>query len=206
MNFRYPVFLDISGKKCLVVGDGDEMAAKANALSEAGADVVRVQARDFKPEDLAGCFLVVTNQADNAEAFRVAEQRGVLCNAVDDPEHCRFIFGSVHRQGDLTIATSTNGVAPAVSVRVKEQLHREFGPEYGVFLEVLKAVRGEIAERIGDFDARRELWYQIVDSEVLALLRAGKREAAQQVVRALIDEAALSSTSRSGISRRSDDH
>lgn len=206
MNFRYPVFLDISGKKCLVVGDGEEIAAKVDALREAGADVVRVHARDFKPEDLAGCFLVIANQTGNADVFRHAEGRGVLCNAVDDPEHCRFIFGSVHRQGDLTITASTNGAAPALSVRVKEQLQREFGPEYGAFLELLKNSRAEIAERIGDFDARRELWYQIVDSEVLALLRADKREAAQQVLRALIDEAALSSTSRSGISGRSGDH
>ncbi len=130
----------------------------------------------------------------------------MLLHVVFHTGHSKFIFGSVHRQGDLTIAASTNGAAPALSVRVKEQLQREFGPEYGAFLEVLKAVRGQIAERIGDFDARRNLWYQIVDSEVLALVRAGKREAAQQVLRALIDEAALSSTSRSGNSGRSVEH
>ena len=57
---------------------------------------------------------------------------------MDDPEHCRFSFGSIHRQGELTIAISTNGWAPAVAVRLKERFQREIGTEYGDFLELLK--------------------------------------------------------------------
>lgn len=191
MNFRYPVFLDVSGKKCLIIGEGRELAAKAGALLDAGANVTRLNSGALRPEHLDGCFLIITNQPDNAEVFRLAEERNILCNAVDDPARCRFSFGAVHRQGDLTIAISTNGQSPALAVRLKEQFQREIGPEYGDLLEVLTAVRAEIANRVPDFAARRELWYRLVDSDVLGLLRTGKRDAAVRVLREMIEAAAV---------------
>ena len=211
MNFRYPIFLDLAGKKCLVVGEGYEIAGKIKALVDALANVVYVnphaepaieqlvaaglirwEARRFRAEDLADCFLVVTGLDDNSEMFRLAEEQRVLCNAIDDPQHCRFSYGSLHRQGDLTVAISTNGSAPALAVRLKQQLEKEIGPEYGELLNLLKEVRPEITRGIPDFNARRELWYRIVDSDVLARLRAGQRDAAAELMRRMIEEAANS--------------
>jgi siroheme synthase-like protein len=208
MNFRYPIFLDVSGKKCLVTGEGYEVAGKVQALVEAAAVVSYVNPRaepqiealaaaglihwherEFEPADLEGCFLVISDCEDNSQIFRLAEEQRVLCNAVDDPEHCRFSFGSVHRQGDLTIAISTNGWAPAMAVRLKERLQREIGTEYGELLRMLKEVRPRITARIADFAARRELWYRIVDSEILAMLRAGRAGEAAHMLHQMIDEA-----------------
>lgn len=223
VNFRYPIFLDLARKKCLVIGEGSEIAAKIRALVDASADVVYVnpqaepaiqelwtatrirwEPRDFIPEDLRGCFLVITDQNDNAEIFRLAEEQKVLCNSADDPAHCRFSFGSVHRQGDLTIAISTNGWAPALAVRLKQQLEREIGAEYAGLLDLLREIRPEITERIPDFAVRRQLWYRIVDSDVLVQLRRGHRSEAVSMVRRMIDEA-INSTSHSEICSGSDD-
>lgn len=154
--------------------------------------------------DLDGCFLVITDREDNAAIFAMAEQQGILCNSVDDPEHCRFSFGSIHRQGDLTMAISTNGLAPALAVRLKEWLRREVGPEYREFLELVKEVRPRITTRIADFGQRRDLWYRIVDSEILATLRAGRREEAARALNQMIEEA-VNSTSRSDTSGDGDD-
>ena len=218
MNFRFPIFLDLTGKKCLVVGEGYEVPQKVQALVDASASVVYVnphadpkiealfeaglirwERREFSPEDLADCFLVISDREDNAELFRLAEERRILCNSVDDPPNCRFSFGSLHRQGDLTIAISTNGWAPAVAVRLKEKLQREVGPEYGVLLGLLKSVRPEITSRIADFGARRDLWYRIVDSDVLLILREGQTERAAAKIRQMIDDT-VNSTSRSDTS------
>lgn len=208
MNFRYPIFLDLSGKKCLVVGEGHEIAAKMQTLVDADAKVTYVnpraesaietlaaagliswERRDFERRDLDGCFLAVADRKDNSEIFRLAEDRRVLVNAVDDPEHCRFSFGSVHRQGDLTVAISTNGVAPALAVRLRERLEREIGAEYAELLRILKEVRAEIGLRIADFGERRALWYRIIDSDILDKLREGRREEAQRSLRQMIEEA-----------------
>jgi precorrin-2 dehydrogenase/sirohydrochlorin ferrochelatase len=211
-NFRYPVFLDLSGKKCVVIGAGTEVLGKIQALVDASASVLYVnpqaeaaietlgaagliawQARGFEASDLDGSFLVITALEDNSEVFRLAEERNVLCNAVDDPEHCHFSFGSVHRSGDLTIAISTNGAAPALAVRLRERFAHEIGPEYGLLVALLKRLRPEIMSRVPEFSARRELWYRIVDSGVLAELREGREETASQRIRDMIKEAARSS-------------
>jgi precorrin-2 dehydrogenase / sirohydrochlorin ferrochelatase len=208
MNFRFPAFIDLSGKRCLVAGEGDEIPAKVKALVDAGAHTIYVSTRpvpqieqlaalnllewrqrDFEPADLEGCFMVISDLEDNSEIFRLAEERRILCNSVDDPEHCRFSFGSVHRSGDLMIAISTNGVAPAMAVRMREKFEREIGPEYGALLNLLKRARTRIANNVGDFGARRTLWYRIVDSEALTMLRERKQLEAEALVESLITEA-----------------
>jgi siroheme synthase-like protein len=208
VNFRYPIFLDLTGKKCVVTGEGYEVAGKVRALVDASANVVYInpradarieelvamglvhwEVREFQPGDLADCFLIVTDTDNNAEIFRLAEEQKVLCNAVDDPEHCRFSFGSIHRQGDLTIAISSNGWAPALAVRLRQKLEREIGPEYGVLLRFLKDIRSTITTHISDFEARRELWYRIVDSDVLSMIRAGQEDAALRKIRQMVEEA-----------------
>jgi siroheme synthase-like protein len=215
VNFRYPIFLDLTGRKCLVTGQGYEIPGKVRALVDASANVTYVnpsavpdieqlatmgllhwEARAFSPDDLENCFLVITDCENNDTIFELAEQRKVLCNAVDDPEHCRFSFGAIHRQGELTIAISTNGWAPAVAVRIRQHLEREIGPEYAEFLEILKRLRPVVVSRISDFSARRDLWYRIVDSNALDLLRAGDSATAKAVIQAMADDA-LNNTSRS---------
>lgn len=215
MNFRYPIFLDLTDKKCVVTGEGFEVAAKVHGLLDAAANVwyinpravpeiealsatgaIRWEAREFSPDDLDGCFLVITCGPRNAEIFRMAEARNVLCNAVDDPTNCRYSYGSIHRSGDLTIGISTNGTAPALAVRLKQKLQREIGPEYGELLEELRRLRPEITKGISDFKKRKRLWYEIADSEALNLLRKGQREAALELVQHLIARA-VNSTSHS---------
>ena len=209
MNFRYPVFLDLTGKKCVITGEGYEVAGKVRALAEAEANVYYInpdavpeirelalqgmicwEVRDFHPKDLDDCFLIITSGPNNAGIFHLAEERKVLCNAVDDPKHCRYSYGSIHRQGDLTIGISTNGVAPAVAVRLKQRFQNEIGPEYKALLEILRRLRPEINRRISNFENRKKLWYQIVDSEALALLRAGQPEAARDLIQNLVKSAA----------------
>ena len=219
MNFKYPVFLDLAGKKCLVTGEGYEVAFKVKNLVDccavvtyvnpnaepsiealAAAGLLHWEKRDFVASDLDDCFLVITDREDNADIFAMAEARHILCNSVDDPENCRFSFGSLHRQGDLTIAISTNGWAPAVAVRLKEWLQREVGPEYAELLKILKAVRPDITTRISDFGARRDLWYRIVDSDVLLWLRAGERDAAEAYIRQMVSQAIINNNGRSDTS------
>lgn len=207
MNFRYPVFLDIANKRCLVVGDGPEIPAKVRVLVERGAQTIYVHpsadaqierlaregcltwhAREFQAGDLDGCFLVISAGQNNSEIFSLAEQRNVLCNSADDPDWCRFSFGSVVERGDLRIAISTNGSAPALAVRLREKLEKEIGAEYALFTAMLGELRAEITTAIPDFGSRRELWYRLVDSNALTLLRQGRTEEARQLLRKLARE------------------
>jgi siroheme synthase-like protein len=215
LNFRYPVFLNVEKKRCLVVGEGSELAAKIATLVARGAEVIYVnptaveaiaklaregklawRKRVFDSTDLDSCFLVISNQRDNAELFKLAEERGVLCNAADDPRHCRFTFGSVLSRGPLTIGISTNGAAPALAVRLKQRIEREIGEEYAAFTEMLGDLRSEIASSIPNFEIRRELWYRLVDSDAPLLIRKGDVLGARRLLRAMVDEAKACAGSR----------
>lgn len=159
----FPMFLKLEGRRCLLVGAGKIAAQKLDCLLSAGADlhvvapeasaeVVRLAAnrrltwlaRTFQPADLDGAVLVIAATNDpavNGEIFRLAAGRHVLCNAVDEPEHCHFYFSAVVRRGDLQIAISTGGHSPALAQRLRTELESRFAPDYGRWLAWLGAVR-----------------------------------------------------------------
>lgn len=191
MAFAFPVMLDVSGKPCLVIGSGGEADAKARALEDAGAAVRRETS--FDSPMLNGVFLVVVTGGDtelNARVFAEGEARGVLVNCLDDPPRCRFAFPSIHRQGELVVSVSSGGACPALAVRLRQQMEWNIGPEYGAFLSLCREYRNAIAERVPEFGRRRELWYRIVDSGILGILRDGNEEEARARFEALICEEA----------------
>jgi siroheme synthase-like protein len=176
---HYPVFLDLRGRACLVIGDGALAEEKVRGLREAGAAVRRVERH--APGDLDGVCLAIVCARPAAEVAAVwaeARQRNVLVNTVDDVPHCDFIAPSILRRGDLAIAISTGGRAPALAVRLRQRLEREIGDEHARFLALAGTVRAALAARRPDFAERRELWYRLVDSDVLDLLRQGDEDAA----------------------------
>jgi len=159
----FPAFLKLHSRRVLVVGGGAIAAQKIPGLLEAGAQVrvvspklapqlaERVRNRQidwspklFEPSDLDGAFLVIaaTSLRDlNAKVYQEADRRNILCNAVDDIDHCHFYYGSIVQRGDLQIAISTNGKSPALAQRLRKELEEQFGPEYECWLDWLGAAR-----------------------------------------------------------------
>jgi siroheme synthase-like protein len=168
----FPAFLKLHSRRVLVVGGGSIAAQKIPGLLEAGAHVhvvspqlspqlaewVRNRQIDwspkpFEPSDLDGAFLVVaaTSLRDlNAHVYREADQRNILCNAVDDIDHCHFYYGSIVQRGDLQIAISTNGKSPALAQRLRKELEQQFGPEYEYWLDWLGAARETLRAQSSD--------------------------------------------------------
>lgn len=159
----FPMFVKLNGRLVVVVGGGAIAEGKIAGLMNTGARVrviapsitpqiaewVRFVKVDWVPKefatgDLNGAFLTIaaTSAAGVNEAvFRQAEARGILCNAVDDVEHCHFYYGGVVDRGDLQIAVSTNGNSPALAQRLRNELEAQFGPEYEAWLQWLGAAR-----------------------------------------------------------------
>jgi len=198
----YPVFLNLHNRRCVVIGGGSVAEGKVRGLLEAGAQVTLIAPeltpelkklategkiihveRNYQPGDVREAFLAISatdDRAVNEQVWQEAEAAGVLFNAVDDPAHCNFIAGSIVRQGALTIAISTSGTAPALAVRLKEKMAREFGPEYAEFLDLMEKLREPLAARYPDFEERRARWYALVDSDILDHLRAGRPDLVRQ--------------------------
>jgi precorrin-2 dehydrogenase / sirohydrochlorin ferrochelatase len=176
----FPMFMKLEGRSCLVVGAGTIGEPKISSLIDAGASVRVValhataavaewaeagaliwEARAFNSADLDGTFLVIaaTNSSDvNAAIFHEARRRNILCNVVDDPEHCDFYYPAVVRRGELQLAISTNGHSPALAQRIRRELEVQFGPEYGEWLEELGRIRQQLfASKIEPEERRRRL-------------------------------------------------
>jgi precorrin-2 dehydrogenase/sirohydrochlorin ferrochelatase len=175
----FPAFLKLTGRRCVVVGAGPVAEEKIEGLLRAGADVrvvapeatrrirelarkkkIRWDERAFRTPDLGGAFLIVAATSSpslHAQIHRLAQRRGVLCNVVDDPEHCDFYYGSVVRRGELQIAISTGGHSPALAQRLRKKMEREFGAEYEEWLKELGKIRKRLFAKTITPERRREL-------------------------------------------------
>jgi siroheme synthase-like protein len=211
MAWNFPVYLNLEGRRCLVIGNGWATSEKVRGLLSAGARVTvlsldaaeEIQAlaasgaiawerREYRAGDLEGFFLAVATHEDrsrNEAPWREARARNMLFNAVDDPPRCGFTYPAIHRQGDITIAVSTNGKCPALGVKLRRKIEGEVGPEYAVMAQMLGELRGEIAARIPDFGRRKELWGRLVDSDCLARIRVGDERGARAELRVLVGQA-----------------
>ena len=146
MRQLFPAFLDLVGRRVLVVGGGPVAASKVPRLLEAGAHVVvvapevvdelsaspvEIHRRGFEAADLDGAWYVVSAAPPevNRTVLREAAPRGIFVNAVDDPRHATAFAGSGFRRGPVTVAISTGGDAPALAGLLREALERVVGPD-----------------------------------------------------------------------------
>jgi precorrin-2 dehydrogenase / sirohydrochlorin ferrochelatase len=183
----FPMFLKLDGKRCLVVGAGKVGEPKISGLVDTGALVhvvaidasaavrewdetgkIDLELRAFEPDDLDGKVLAVIATPSNSlnqRIYREAKQRGVLCNVVDVPEYCDFFYPAVVRRGDLQIAISTGGQSPSLAQKLRQQLERQFGPEYSGWVEQLGETRRLILASDLDKERKLELLHSLASRE-----------------------------------------
>ena len=192
----FPLFLKLAGRACLVVGAGAIAESKIESLLRAGARVTvvapeatdRVQrwarakqiawrARAYRPGDLSGAFLVIAatpSSALHGAIYRQARRGGILCNAVDDPPNCDFYYPAVVRRGSLQIAISTGGESPSLAARLRAELERQFGPEYGAWVKRLGRNRARILRRVLDPAKKRKILHRQASAGGFRAFRRGK--------------------------------
>ncbi len=196
----YPVFLNISGRKCVVVGGGQVALRKVKVLLEHGADVkvispdlcpelvqlagsgeIRSLNREYRTGDLAGAFVAIaaTDNIDiNRQVVAEARSKAVLINVVDDAENSDFIVPSYLRRGPVTIAVSTAGKSPALARKIRSTLEKELGDEYALLALLINEVRAEVKREGITIDG--DGWQEALDlDQLLGLLRRGEREKAK---------------------------
>jgi len=167
----YPVFWNIAGKKCVVVGGGDVAARKVARLLDCNAKVCVVSpglvpeleelkrnrlidhVNDaYESKYLNGAVLVIGATDDekiNDAISKDAKEKSLPVNIVDDPQKCDFILPSLIERGDLTIACSTGGQSPALARYLREELELVYGEEYAVLVSILGQLRTKMEKNAG---------------------------------------------------------
>lgn len=197
----YPVFLDIEGKRCVVVGGGTVAHRKVIMLLGHAGDVevispklcpelkelvsdgsIKAVRRAYRTGDLDGAVVVIAATDDRETNERVAQEareKRVLVNVVDTPDLCDFIVPSYVRRGDVTVAVSTNGKSPALARKIRKEIEKHFGAEYGALASLLEEVRGELRDQ--QIRIPPDAWQQALDlDQLIHLLRMGMRDAAKK--------------------------
>ena len=193
----FPIFLKLDGRRCLVVGAGKVGEPKIESLLNARADVFVISPdatpaveawadsgiitwhrRRFQLNDLNGATLVITataSQGVNESVFVEAQRRGILCNSVDDPQHCDFFYPAVVRRGDFQVAISTAGNSPALAQRLRSELEKQFGPEYAEWVSELGRVRQELFALDIDPEERRQKLHELASHEAFQAAQLSER-------------------------------
>ncbi|HEY6375420.1 MAG TPA: bifunctional precorrin-2 dehydrogenase/sirohydrochlorin ferrochelatase [Edaphobacter sp.] len=186
----FPIFLKLTARPCVVIGAGHLAESKIESLQAAAAQITVIapkaseriatlaasgeltwHQREYANGDLTDSFLVVaaTNvPAVNRAVFAEATEKGVLCNAVDDPPFCDFYFPSVVRRGDLQIAISTAGASPALAQQLRRDLNEQLPLDLGDWLADLGQLRREVVAVEPLNESRRLLLHELAQRQVCA--------------------------------------
>ncbi len=206
----FPVFLDLKGKRCIVIGGGEVAERKVHLLLKASAEVMVISPalteglqalknrgeiehlqRPYRDGDLEGAFLVVvatSQQQVNRLASEEAHRRGIPVNVVDAPELCSFIVPSILQKGPLTIAISTSGESPAMARTLREELEEALPPALGEFISYIGKRRSEILKSRLSPEKKADLLRRMVDRKGLRVLRDSGLQEAIRYIEAVMGE------------------
>lgn len=196
----YPSFLNIQGKRCVVIGGGKVALRKVKALLDCGANVTVVSPalhrdlaqlaeagtislihRNDKPGDLMGAFIAIaaTTETDtNKRVAMEAKSQGILVNVADDLEQSDFIVPSYVRRGDLTIAVSTAGKSPALAQKIRKKLEKDWGEEYASLVVLVNKVRSQLKQQ--GVTVNSGIWQKSLDLDsLIEMVRSGQGEKAK---------------------------
>lgn len=201
----YPVALKLENQVCLVVGGGAVAERKVSSLLKSGAKVklvskevtprlrrliaaglVAYRQGEYACADLAGVFLAIGATSCPETNRRLAQdcrERNLLVNVVDSPELCNFYVPAVVTRDSFQIAVSTGGKSPLLARKIREELAKRYGPEYGELAGLLGRIREKARREIKDLRARQALFGRLLDGEVLELMQKGLwKEAKERVL------------------------
>ena len=207
----YPVYLNLAGKRCVILGGGTIAQGKLAALRDAGASItvispqstdgikraaqrgdITLLPREYRTGDLAGAFIAVaaTNVWHvNRQIYEEAEARGVLLNVVDDPDQCTFIAPSIVRRDPVTLAVSTGGASPALARKIRETLTEAPALKWADLANALGRARRVIKEQRAVIDPTR--WQCVITEDLLALAQAGRDDEAVDIILSQLQDATI---------------
>ena len=204
-----PIFLQVRGQRCIVIGGGEVAARKVALLEKAGASIAIVSpvlgetlreacndgrvehlATTFVPQHLTGAKLVIaaTGRKEVNQAVAVAaRERNVPVNVVDDPTNCEFIMPAIVDRSPLVVAISSAGQAPVLARRIREKIETMLPAKFGLFVEWAGSLRSKVAGRLPE-SRRRWFWERLMDSPAVERIIADDIDGAADIAALILEQ------------------
>jgi len=215
----FPVFLNLDGQRCVVVGAGDVAARRVRQLlksnadvlviaPEAGAEITNLRRQNkiefhrkaFSSADISDCALVIAatdSEGINKQVSSIAKQKNMPVNVVDNPGLCSFIMPSVIDREPLQIAVSTGGASPVLARLLRAKLETLIPASYGKLAKAVGEFRARVREKFPAPGERRRFWENVIQGPIAEMFFAGREKAAIETLeRELVKE--HSSSKKSG--------
>lgn len=202
----YPVFLNLTERRCVIIGGGQIAEGKISKLLDSGAKIIvispdatqgirgfaergqiELDLRKYQEGDLQGAFIAIAATNDrmvNQEIFEEAEKQGILLNAVDDMPRCSFIAPSIVEKGPVTVAISTGGASPALARKLREKMEVSSALDWADATSVLSKARQIIKDKQIAVDPQR--WQCCMTDELLTMIQAGHENEALDLLMDLL--------------------
>ena len=203
MNPYYSIFINIKGRRCVVIGGGKVALRKVKELLEHDAEIVvvtprngvelgelakrgkiQILKRNYRAGDLGDTYLAIAATGDkslNKRVAKEAKENHVILNVVDNPELSDFIVPSVVHRGDISIAVSTGGKSPALARKIRIVLEAYFAEEYASLTMLISGVRSELRKQ--GIKITGDQWQEAIDlSAMINLLRKGDEDGAKTLL------------------------
>lgn len=213
-----PISWRLQGKRALLVGGGEVALRKGRLLHRAGASVSVVapdvchelrqivadsegdlREHAFEAGDLEGMSLVICATDDsalNARAAKLASDKGLPVNVVDNPSLGDFIFPAIVDRSPVLISISSSGASPVLARKLRSQLESSLPARWGRLADLMARFRQPLKDKLDNVGARRLFWEQALDSPMVEKVMAGKDSEAEAMLAAAIDAADADSLSR----------
>jgi len=176
----YPIFLDLQGRRVVVLGDNEAAERRATQFAALGARVERIATAD--QAHIPGCALAIAAGAPEAElaAFSAAAMAaGVPVNVVDRPDLCSYITPAIVDRDPLTIAISSGGAAPVLARLLRGKIEAMLAPSWGALARLADSFKAETRRRLPDMAKRRRMLERVFSGRVAELVFAGDERAAR---------------------------
>lgn len=206
----FPINLDIRGRNCIIIGGGRVAERKVCGLLECGAHVKVISPEltpglqelsdnggiDWVPRlysggDLAGAFLVIAATNDSRaqeEIHAEADKHNTLLNVADVPKWCNFILPASVRRGALTVSISTAGKSPALARRLRQDLEKQFGPEYEILLDLLGCLRPLVLDFGKPHSENKIIFEKLLHKDLLVWMQAGRWDRIKEHIRLILGD------------------
>lgn len=200
MTNNFPVFLDLDGRRALLLGEGEAAERRADSLHGCGASIVR--AMRFEDALLEGCAIAIgaaegearladhPMQAELRAMSAAAQARGIPCNVVDQPELSSFITPALVMRPPLAIAISSGGASPVLARLLRARIEALVSPAFGRLAALAGRMQAETRRLLPDMLLRRRMLEAALSGPVAELMLEGREGEAEAAYLQALERAA----------------